>query len=320
MSDDLLQGVRILVTGGTGFLGTRVVHGLESRGATLYQASRTIGYDLRNESEALTAFLVAKPDIVVHLAAVVGSVATNEKFQGSMFRDNMAIGMNVVHASAVARARLIVVGDSSSYPEDVKAPFKESDFWKGLPEKSCAPFGMSRRILQTMCAAYRIQFDLKYGYVIPSNLYGPGQKDLGQDAPVIPALIRRFIKAKTDGLQEVTCWGSGKASRSFLHVDDAAIAVMSACVKLDSDEIVNLPGREEISIEGLATYIAEQIGYTGKIKWDPSMPEGRRRKSLNGERAEKTLGWKPLIPFMDGIADTVKWYLEQEPSIRELVQ
>lgn len=315
-----LNGSRILVTGGTGFLGNRVVAALEAEGATIFHASRAIGYDLRNESETLTAMLCSKPDIVVHLAAVVGSVGTYGKFPGSMFRDNMQIGMNVVHAATVARAKLIVVGDSSSYPEDAKAPFKESDFWEGFPEKTCASFGVAKRVIHTMCDAYRTQFSLKYGYLIPANLYGPGQMDRGHDAPVIPALIRRFIKAKEEGLQEVTCWGTGKASRSFLHVDDAAIAIAEACEKLDSGETVNLPGSEEISIEKLATCIAGQIGYTGEIKWDPSMPEGRRRKSLDGGRALQLLGWKPVVPFEAGLVETVKWYLERESEIKELAR
>lgn len=314
-----LSGARILVTGGTGFLGSRVVHEMEYRSAEVYQASRTIGYDLRNESEALTAFLTSRPDIVVHLAAVVGSVGTCEKFPGSMFRDNVQIGMNVVHASAVARAKLIVVGDASSYPEDAKSPLKESDFWDGLPDKACAPFGIAKRMLHAMCGTYQVQFALKYGYLVPTNLYGPGQKDRGQDAAVIPALIHRFIEAKTSGLQEVTCWGTGKAIRSFLHVDDAAIAVVTACERLELGEFINLPGSEGIQIEKLATMIAELVGYTGTIKWDPSMPEGRRKKILDGERALKILDWKPAIPFTEGLADTVKWYLEQEPVPQESV-
>jgi GDP-L-fucose synthase len=312
-----LSGTRILVTGGTGFLGSRVVHELEYRGAAVYQASRTIGYDLRSESEALTAFLVSKPDLVVHLAAVMGSIATHQKFPGSQFRDNMLIGMNVIHSAAVAHARLIIVGDGSSYPEKTKAPYKEQDLWEGPPDATCMAFGASKRVLHTMCAAYQVQFGLKYGYLIPTNLYGPGQKCRGADAPVIPALIRKFMDAKTSGLQEVTCWGTGKAMRSFLHVDDAAIALVIACEKLELGEFVNLQGSDGISLDNLSTMIAKLVGYGGTIKWDPSMPEGRRKKVLDGERALQTLGWKPAIPFSEGIADTVKWYLEQEPILQE---
>lgn len=308
---DSISGRRVLVTGGTGFLGQYVCHELEAMGAEPVPLSRRSGFDFRNEAEALSAVLFIKPDVVVHLAGVVGGIGANMAAPATFFRDNMLMGMNVVDAAAKARAKLVMVGTVCSYPKDCPAPFKEETFWDGYPEPTNAPYGIAKKALFVMCRAYRMQHGLKYAYLIPTNLYGPCDNFSDDTSHVIPALIRRFVEAKEKSLKDVSCWGTGKATRSFLFVHDAAKAIATAAAKLDHDDLVNLPGGEETSIAALAALIAKVCGYAGKVSWDPSKPDGQPRRLVDGARAEKLLGWKPRVRLEEGIRATVDWYLSE---------
>lgn len=303
-----LAGARVLCTGGTGFLGVHVCRELSARGAKIFPVSRRIGYDLRNEGEVLSAVLAVQPDMIVHLAATVGGIGANMDSPGTFFRDNIMMGVNVIHAAAVARVKVIVAGTLCSYAKFASIPFKEEDFWNGFPEETNAPYGMAKKVLLVMCQAYRKQFGLPFGYVVPCNLFGPEDNFHPRTSHVIPALIRRFVEAKEEDKESITCWGTGNATRSFLYVKDAAQGIVQACEKLDYDGPVNLAGTNEIKVQKLSEMVAQEVGYTGKIEWDPSKPDGQPRRCVDGTLAKKILNWAPETSLETGIAETVKWY------------
>lgn len=298
----------VLVTGGTGFLGKFVVEELTDMGAVVTPISKSLGFDLRNEAEMLQAMVFEKPEVVVHLAATVGGIGANMARPATFFRDNILMGINVIHASALAGSKLIFLGSTCSYAKNQKPPFKEEDFWNGFPEETNAPYGIAKKALHTMCEAYRNQYGLRYGYLVPCNLFGPGDNFSEKTSHVIPAMIRRFVEAEETDAEEVTCWGTGKATRSFLFARDAAKAIAIACAELDSDQVVNLPGCEEISMKALATLVAKLCEYKGDILWDSNKPDGQPRRALDGGRARTLLGWAPETTLMDGLEETILWY------------
>jgi GDP-L-fucose synthase len=305
-----LSGARILVTGASGFLGQYVVHELKAQGAETFPVSRKFGFDLRNEAESLMAMLEIHPDIVVHLAAKAGGIGANLVAPATFFRENMLMGINVVHAAAVARAALIMVGDATSYPRECPTPFREESFWTGFPEPAAAPYAIAKKALLVMCQAYRKQHGLRYAFLAPTNMYGPLDHFEEGTSRVIPALIRRFIEAQEENRAEVVCWGTGKALRSFLFAVDAARAI-AASVGVDHDDVVNLPGGPEVSVADLAALVARSCGYNGRIKWDPTKPEGQLRRVVDGAKAKKLLGWSPTTSLEDGIRATVDWWLTE---------
>lgn len=307
-----LSGARILVTGATGFLGQYVMATLQQAGAEGIPLSKSMGYDLRNEGEALQAVLATHPDIIVHLAGIVGGIGANLGQPATFFRDNMMMGMNLIHAAAVGKVKLVTVGTTASYPAEGEIPFREEAFWDGYPEASTASYGIAKKALFAMMQAYRKQFRLHFAYLIPSNLYGPGDAYKGIISSVIPSLVNRMIEARDAGVKEISCWGSGQAIRSFLFAADAAKAIATACAILDENGIVNLPGSEEISVGELATMIAKLVGYSGKILWDRAKPEGRARMVLDGTKAKDLLDWQPETKLADGLKMTVAWYQETQ--------
>lgn len=308
--DQSLQGARVLVTGATGFLGKFVSAAIVERGGAVIPISKSLGFDLRNEAEMLQTLVFDKPDIIVHLAATVGGIGANMAAPATFFRDNMLMGLNVVHAAAISGCKLINIGTTCSYGKFCKTPFKEEDFWGGYPEETNAPYGIAKKAIHVMCEAYRKQYGLHYGYLVPANMYGPEDNFKEKTSHVIPALIKRFVDAAESNAAEVTCWGTGKATRSFLYAPDAAKAIAIACAELDSDQIVNLPGSEEISMKALASLIATLCKYKGDINWDTNKPDGQPRRSLDGGRARTLLGWAPETTLADGLEETIAWYKE----------
>jgi GDP-L-fucose synthase len=311
-----LRGARILVTGATGFLGRYVMAELSALGAEPIPLSKSKhGIDFRNEAEVLEAVLYTRPDIVVHLAGKTGGIAAHEAQPAFFFRENLTMGMNVVHAASVGRAKLVAIGSASSYPEDCAVPFKEEDFWNGAPEPTSRPEGIAKKALLAMMQAYRKQFRLSFAYLVPADLYGPGEKTQEEESSVLSAMIERFLDARERGLKETACcWGTGKMSRSFLFVADAAKAVALAAAELDHDLPVNLPGSPEIQAADLAVQVAKAVGYEGKIVWDASKPEGPLRRVLDGTRAKKLLGWTPETSFQEGLKAAVDWHREESTT------
>lgn len=314
--DRNLDGARILVTGATGFLGKFVMAEIAKRGAAAIPISRSLGYDLRNETEVLQAFLIEKPDIVVHLAATVGGIGANMAKPGTFFRENALMGIHVAHACAMAGAKLILISTVCAYPKHCPTPFKEENIWNGYPEETNAPYGIAKKSLHVMCEGYRKEFGLSYGCLVPANLYGQGDSFNEKTSHVIPAMIRRFVEAAEAKAPEVTCWGTGKATRSFLYAPDAAKAIAIACSELDSDQIVNLPGSEEISMRKLAELIAKLTKYKGEINFDSTKPDGQPRRSVDGTRARQLLGWAPETLLRDGLEGTIDWYIEDRRKVK----
>ena len=309
-----LDGAKVLITGATGFLGRFVARQVSEEGAQVIPLSKRLGYDIRNEAEFLQALVYDKPDIIIHLAATVGGIGANMAKPATFFRDNMLMGMNVVHAASIAGCKLVNVSTTCGYPKHCKVPFREEDFWEGFPEETNAPYGVAKKALQVMCQAYRKQYDLHYAYLVPANMFGPGDNFDEKTSHVIPAMIRKFAEAAQAGAPEVTCWGTGKATRSFLYATDAAKAITIACTELDSDKIVNLPGSDEISMKALATLVAKVTKFKGTINWDATKPDGQPRRALDGARARALLGWAPDTTLETGLQATVDWYLEDRKS------
>jgi len=305
-----LSGARVVVTGANGFFGRYVMAALGEAGAATIPISRRSGYDLRNEGEALQAVLEMQPDILVHLAGLVGGIGAILGRPATFLRDNLLMGMNVAHAAAVGRVKLVAMGSIASYPEaqEVEA-MPEEQLWNGFPEPAAAPLGIAKRTLLALMQAYRQEYRLRFAYLIPSNLYGPGDPFRGIVSGVIPSLINMFMEAKSKKIPQVTLWGTGKAVRSFLFAADAARAVAIAAAQLDQDEPVNLPGPEERTVGETASLIAKLVGYEGTILWNESKPEGRKYGVLDGTQARDLLDWEPETKLAEGLKETVAWHL-----------
>jgi GDP-L-fucose synthase len=307
-----MEKKKILVTGGTGFLGREVAEALRHAGHAVSPVGSKRA-DLLNEQEAGDLIRSESPDVVVHLAAVCGGIGANQSLPATYFSSNLKMGMNVIESSRLAGVGSIVMcGTVCSYPRDCPAPFKEDDLWSGYPEVTNAPYGVAKKALFEMLTAYRRQYGTKSVCLLPVNLYGPGDNFRLRSSHVIPALIRRFAEAVEQRLGDVTVWGTGSATREFLHVRDAANAFVAAVEQEDHDEPINLGGGGEISIGSLAEMIADAVGFRGKILWDVTKPDGQPRRSLDSSRAEEILGWRPLVPFGEGLEETVEWWLEQK--------
>lgn len=252
-----------------------------------------------------------KPDILVHLAARVGGIGANMENPGAFFHDNMAMGLNVLdEARGYGKlGKLVFIGTTCSYPKFTDVPFKEDTLWDGYPEETNAPYGVAKRALLAMCWGYRRQYDLNVVYLIPANLYGPGDNFDPSSSHVIPALIRRFLEAKGRGDPVVTVWGTGRASREFLYVDDAADGIILAAEKYGKKEPVNLGTGHEITIRDLVEKIKVATGFQGGITWDPSKPDGQPRRCLDTSRAAQEFGFRAKTRFEEGLQRTVSWYL-----------
>ncbi len=303
------QGRQVIVTGGAGFLGSALVDCLRAAAAEVF-VPRHADYDLIDPAASARLFSNVQPQVVFHLAATVGGIGANRASPGEFFYENMAMGLNIVEqARRYGRLeKLVVVGTTCSYPGDAPVPIKEADLWSGYPEPTNAPYGVAKRALLVMAQAYRAQYGLSTIYLIPANLYGPGDNADPETSHVIPALIRKCVEAVEEGRDEIVAWGDGSPTREFLHVKDAARGLMLAAERYSGAEPVNLGSGQEISIRDLLTQIAALAGYHGRIIWDTAKPGGQRRRRLDVSRAKEAFGFEAQVPLVEGLRDTIEWY------------
>lgn len=302
---------RIVVTGGDGFLGHHVVPLIRGKYTETFLV-RHEDYDLLKEEDVMSMYKILKPDIVIHLAARVGGIQYNQANPGKLFRENMQMGLHMIHQGMEfgKLQKFVCISTICSYSKiPPRIPFREEDLWMGFPEETNAAYGVSKRSLDVMCRAYRKQYGMNCIYLMLTNNFGEWDEFGQEQGHVIPMLIRRFIEAKERSLPNVVCWGTGKASREFIYAGDCAEAIVLATEKYNSPEPMNIGSGQEIKIADLAVLIAELIGYKGKIEFDASMPDGQPRRFLDVSKAEKELGWKASTPLKDGLEKTIDWYL-----------
>ena len=306
-----LAGKRIVVTGGAGFLGKAVCRVLIGRGVAAERifVPRRADYDLTVESAVERLYDDARPDVVIHLAAEVGGIGANMAHPGRFFYANMAMGLHLVeHARRRGLAKFVHTGTVCAYPKHCPIPFREDDLWNGYPEETNAPYGVAKKAIFVMRDGYHRQYGLASAVVVPVNLYGPGDNFDPASGHVIPALIRKCEEARLAGAAEVVCWGTGSATREFLYVDDAAEGIVKAAETMDEPVPINLGGGVEIAIRDLVTKIAAACGFTGRVVWDSSKPDGQPRRALDISRARSLLAWEPKQTFDAGLAATVAWW------------
>src|SRR5687768_5343411 len=302
---------RVLVTGGGGFLGRRVVDRLHELGCVHVAAPRSAEYDLRDSREIVRLFDDSRPTLVVHLAAVVGGIGANRERPGEFFYDNLMMGAQLLdRAWRAGIPKFVAIGTVCAYPKFAPVPFSEDDLWNGYPEETNAPYGVAKKSLLVGAQGYREQYGLNAIFLLPVNLYGPRDNFHPTNAHVIPDLIRKMSDAQARGEREVVLWGDGSPTREFLYVDDAAEGIVLASLRYDSPEPVNLGTGEEISIKVLAELIGEATGFEGEIVWDTTKPNGQPRRKLDTTRAKELFGFEAQTPFREGIARTVAWYRE----------
>lgn len=317
----------ILVTGANGFLGTHVMSLLKQKGLctdkdttapNLFTSGRSADRDLTNLSEVKEIYSQIRPDIVIHLAAVVGGIAANKDNPGKYFYDNMQMALNMVEAAREYEIEKFVgIGTICAYPKHTPVPFKESELWNGYPEETNAPYGLAKKMMLVMSQAYRQQYGCNMIYLLPVNLYGPGDNFNLHSSHVIPAIIRKCVDAVDNDNSSITCWGTGKATREFLYAPDAADAILQATIHYDDPEPINIGSGMEISIKDLTNLIADLCGFKGKIKWDTSKPDGQPRRCLDTKQAKKQFGWSAKTKFEKGLQETIQWYKDNKDNILE---
>lgn len=299
----------VLVTGGAGFLGSALVRTLEQRGLAKenIRVPRSRDLDLRQWENCVEA--VQDVDLVIHLAAKVGGIGYNMANPGSLFYDNAVMGIQLMEAARQAGVRkFVAVGTICAYPKFTPIPFREENLWEGYPEETNAPYGLAKKMLLVQAQAYRQQYGFNAIYLLPVNLYGPGDNFDPASSHVIPALIKKFVEAVETGAESVEVWGTGAASREFLYVDDAAEGIALAAERYDRPDPVNLGAGFEITIRDLATLIADLTGFTGEIVWDTTKPDGQPRRCLDVSRAEREFGFRAKVDFREGLERTIEWY------------
>jgi GDP-L-fucose synthase len=300
---------RVVVSGGNGFLGSFVVEQLKGAGCQEITVPRSSEYDLREKPDAIRLFKVARPDIFIHLAAVVGGIGANRANPGRFFYDNAAMGLNSIEAARIAGVeKFVCAGTICSYPKFTPLPFREENFWNGYPEETNAPYGLAKKMLLVQLQAYRQQYGMNGIYLTPVNLYGPRDNFDLETSHVIPALIRKCWEAKQSRAAEVVAWGTGSATREFLYVEDAAEAIVAAAEKYAKPDLVNLGSGEEISIRDLLEAIRSLVGFEGQLRWDATRPDGQPRRCLDTSRAVAEFGWHAKTRLGEGLRETIHWF------------
>ena len=306
-----LANKRICVTGGGGFLGSFLVEALHERGYADVFVPRKVDYDLTTSDGIDRLFRDARPEVLFHLAAVVGGIGANRDNPGSFFYQNAMMGIQLIEKARLAGVqKTIVAGTICAYPKFAPIPFREEDLWNGYPEETNAPYGLAKKALLVQCQAYRQQYGMNAIYLLPVNLYGPRDNFDPASSHVIPALVRKAVTARDERQPSFTCWGDGSATREFLFVRDAAEAFVFAAERYNGAAPVNIGSSQEISIKDLAEKIARIAGFEGSIEWDPTKPNGQPRRKLDTSRAFRHFGFAAKTDFEDGLRETIAWYEE----------
>lgn len=301
-------GKKVIVTGGAGFLGSHVVTLLREHGATNIVIPRSKDLDLRTPEACAT--VVKGADVVIHLAANVGGIGYNRDFPGTLFYDNLLMGVHMMEESRKAGvSKFVAIGTICAYPKFAPIPFREDDLWNGYPEETNAPYGLAKKMMLVQSTSYRDQYDFNSIFLLPVNLYGPGDNFKESSSHVIPALIKKFVEAKDSNSPTVTVWGDGSATREFCYVEDAAEGIVLAAEKYNKSDPVNIGAGFEISIKDLVEKIRSIVGYTGKVIWDTSKPNGQPRRMLDTSRATKEFGYSAGTNFDVGLQETIEWYV-----------
>ncbi len=298
-----------MVTGGSGFLGSHLVEQLRSAGCREIFVPRKAEYDLRDRDGVLRALAVSRPDTIIHLAAVVGGIGANMERPADFFYENLMMGAQLMHESWKAGVKkFVALGTICAYPKHTPVPFKEEDIWNGYPEETNAPYGLAKKMLLVQSQSYRQQYGFDSIYLSPVNLYGPRDHVDLKTSHVIPALIRKCVEALERGDAKIEVWGTGKATREFLFVEDAAEGILLAAEKYDRSDPVNLGVGQEISIKDLVDTVVRLTGFKGEVVWDPTKPDGQPRRALDTSKAAQLFGFRAKTSFEDGLRRTIEWY------------
>ena len=303
------KGKRVIVTGGAGFLGSVVVNRIRTLGAAEVVVPRTREHDLRELGPIQKLLDATRPDVIIHLAARVGGIGANREHPADFFYDNLMMGVQLMHESwRRGVEKFVAIGTVCAYPKFTPVPFKEDDIWNGYPEETNAPYGLAKKMLLVQSQAYRQQYGFNSLFLLPVNLYGPGDNFDPSSSHVIPALIRKVVEAQAAGSHELVVWGDGSPTREFLYVDDAANGILLATERYNDSEPINLGSSHEISILDLTHLIARLTGFEGKVVWDATKPNGQPRRKLDVTNARERFGFESQVTFEDGLRKTIDWY------------
>jgi GDP-L-fucose synthase len=309
---------KVVVTGGAGFLGSFVVEKLQKRGCQNIVVPRSQEYDLRDRDAIIKLFNTVAPHIIIHLAGVVGGIGANRINPGKFFYENAIMGIQLMeYARHFGVEKFVAIGTICAYPKFTPVPFKEENLWNGYPEETNAPYGLAKKMMLVQAQAYRAQYGFNAIYLLPVNLYGPRDNFDLESSHVIPALIRKCIEGKKGGQTKIITWGTGKATREFLYVKDAAEAIVIATEKYNKLEPLNIGAGQEISIHDLVYLIKELVGFEGEIAWDTTKPDGQPRRCLDTTRTYQELGWKASTPFSEGLRETIAWFQSHYEAVIE---
>jgi GDP-L-fucose synthase len=318
MGTEFWANKRVVVTGGHGFLGSFVVEKLRERGSRELFLPRSRDFDLRSADDVERLFAETRPDVVIHLAAVVGGIGANRRHPGRYFYENAIMGLQIIECARRHHVgKLVCLGTVCSYPKFTPVPFREDDLWNGYPEETNAPYGLAKKMLLVQLQSYRSEYGFPGIYLVPVNLYGPRDNFDLESSHVIPALVRKCVEARDSRASKIVVWGTGQATREFLYVEDAAEAIVLGAEEYDKPEPVNLGSGEETSIRDLVTQVKDLVGFTGSIEWDDTQPDGQPRRRLDTTRAQNEFGWSARTPIREGLEKTMAWFVENhEPMAR----
>lgn len=305
-----LENKTVIITGGAGFLGRYVTEKFNKAGCKNIIVPHSADFNLTKEADIISLYKDAEADIVIHLAAAVGGIGANQQNPGTFFYNNSIMGLQLIEQARLFKIeKFITIGTICCYPKKTDIPYKEEDLWEGYPDEITGYYGLAKKMLLVQSSSYRKQYGFNSIFLMPTNLYGPNDNFDDSSSHVIPAIIKRFVQAKLDGTSSVICWGTGEASREFLYVDDCAEGILRATEMYNSSEPVNLGTGVEITIKDLTEKIKSIVGYKGIIEWDPSKPEGQRRRYMDVSKAEKYFNFKAKTSIDEGLEKTIKWYM-----------